>query len=190
MKQSEEKKRKRGQPGDDDSEPARQQFREFVEGKSITVLMTLTTLFALIGDDMRVWLTTKETDPYFFIGLVVSFILFSLELLINSCVVDDFKYSFFFWLDFIATLSLVPDIPWFVDFLYRIMGLPETKFGVDVMPGTQLNAGGDSNFAKIFKSVRLIRLIRIIKLYNYAVKSNTEAEEAKIREQAKQSANQ
>jgi hypothetical protein len=37
--------------------------------------------------------------------------------------------------------------------------------------------------------VRLIRLIRIIKLYNYAVKSNSEAEEAKQREQDKLSAN-
>ena len=35
----------------------------------------------------------------------------------------------------------------------------------------------------------MIRLIRIIKLYNYARKSNAEAEEAKIREQAKLSAN-
>ena len=37
--------------------------------------------------------------------------------------------------------------------------------------------------------MRLIRLIRIIKLYNYAVKSNAEAEEAKLREQQKLSAN-
>ena len=69
----------------------------------MTIVMSLTTLFALFGDDMRVWLTTAEADPYFYIFLVISFILFSLELLINSCVVDDFKYSFFFWLDFIAT---------------------------------------------------------------------------------------
>ena len=39
------------------------------------------------------------------------------------------------------------------------------------------------------KSFRLIRLIRIIKLYNYAVKSSSEAEEAKLREQQKMSNN-
>ena len=39
------------------------------------------------------------------------------------------------------------------------------------------------------KSLRLIRLIRIIKLYKYAVKTNTEAEEAKLKEQQKLSAN-
>jgi hypothetical protein len=36
---------------------------------------------------------------------------------------------------------------------------------------------------KVFKSFRLIRLIRILKLYNYMVKSNADAEEAKLREQ-------
>ena len=36
---------------------------------------------------------------------------------------------------------------------------------------------------KVVKSLRLIRLIRIIKLYKYAVKTNTEAEESKLKEQ-------
>lgn len=144
--------------------------------------MTIITLFALIGDDLRSWFTTKDADIYFFIGLVLSFILFSMELLINSCVVDDFKYSFFFWLDFVATLSLIPDIPWFSDFLGTLVGIKESKYGVDVIPGEAVDAGDASKIATIFKSVRLIRLIRIIKLYNYAVKSNTETEEAKLRE--------
>jgi len=113
-----------------------------------------------------------------------------MELLINSCVVDEFKYSFFFWLDFIATISLVPDIPYFIDLLKMLIGLSPSKYDVDVFPGVPPSNQSGSNVSKIFKSVRLIRLIRIIKLYNYAVKSNTETEEAKLREQAKQSANQ
>lgn len=179
----EEKKRKRGQTGDDDAPPIRQQVREIVEGNFVTVVMTITTVFALFGDDMRKWMTTREADPYFFIGLIISFILFALELLVNSCVVDDFKYSFFFWLDFIATLSLIPDIDWFSDFINQMIGLKESKYSVDVQPGTPLVTEQNQELSKILKSVRLIRLIRIIKLYNYAVKSNAEAEEAKLREQ-------
>ena len=188
MQKSEEKKKKRGQAGEEESEPVRQQVREVVEGKLVTVVMTCTTLYALFGDDLRMWLTTKATDDYFFMGFVVSFILFTSELLVNSCVVDDFKYSFFFWLDFIATLSLIPDIPWFMDVINSFLGLQLSKYGVDVIPGSYVSEKSSKNI-KVFKSVRLIRLIRIIKLYNYAVKSNTEAEEAKLREQAKQSAN-
>jgi hypothetical protein len=40
--------------------------------------------------------------------------MFLMEIMINSCVQDDFKYSFFFWLDIIATLSLLPDIQFIV----------------------------------------------------------------------------
>ena len=55
-------------------------------------------------------MTNKDSDPYFYSFLLVSFVLFSLEIFINTMVKEDFKYSFFFWLDIIATLSLIPDI--------------------------------------------------------------------------------
>jgi hypothetical protein len=59
-----------------------------------------------------VWLTTKPADPIFFYLLTISFFLFTLEILVTSVVNEDYKYSFFFNLDIIATLSLVSDIPW------------------------------------------------------------------------------
>ena len=49
----------------------------------------------------------------------------------------------------------------------------------------ELASGSEDSdrIAKIIKSLRLIRLIRIIKLYKYVVQSNSEAEEARLREQ-------
>lgn len=129
---------------------------------------------------MRLWLTDKETDDYFFAALTLSLILFSLELMILSCVKDDFKYSLLFWLDFIATASLLQDISWIWDFIF--MALKLGKASVDIEPGRLDTGSLDSTYTKILKSFRLIRLIRIIKLYNYAVKSSSEAEEAKLRE--------
>jgi hypothetical protein len=164
--------------------------REFVEGKYVTVIMSLTTIFALFGDDFRLWFTDSSADIYFYGLLSISFLLFTSEILINSCVVDDFKYSFFFWLDIVATLSLIPDIRWAIELLEVLMGLPLDSQSADVIPG--LGSGGSKgskNATKIVKSVRLIRLIRIIKLYKYAVKSNAEVEEAKLREQQKLSQN-
>jgi len=87
--------------------------------------MTIITIFALFGDDMRLWLTAKDADIVFFVGFVISFILFAVELFVNSCVLPEFKYSFFFWLDFIAALSLVPDIPWLLDFVRIQVGMRE-----------------------------------------------------------------
>jgi hypothetical protein len=129
------------------------------------------------------WTTTKKVDPYFYSGLVISLFLFSIELLVQSCVVDDFKYSFFFWLDFIATLSLVPDIYWILDFLAILIHIDPSIYSMDVKPGIPLSESNNSNITKVIRSFRLIRLIRIIKLYNYAVKTNADVEEAKLREQ-------
>jgi len=120
---------------------------------------------------------------------VLSLVLFTLELLVQSCVVDDFKYSFFFWLDFIATASLIPDIVWISDWILYLMELEESVYEHDVKPGVPISSGGGSNLGKATKSFRLIRLIRIIKLYNYVVKSSNDAEEAKLREQQKMSSN-
>jgi len=79
--------------------------------------MFITTVYALFGDDIRLWFTEKNADPYFNSFLCAAFILFAVEILINCCVVDDYKYSFFFWLDIIATLSLISDISWILEFL-------------------------------------------------------------------------
>ena len=87
----------------------------------MTTVMTLVTLFALIGDDIRLWAFWKVSDPYFFSGMILAMVLFGAEILMNTVVVDDFKYSFFCWLDIIATFSLVPDIEWVADYFMGLM---------------------------------------------------------------------
>jgi hypothetical protein len=82
-----------------------------------------------------VWLTTKEADPYFYSGLIISFALFSAEIFVNSLVQEDFKYSFFFWLDIIATLSLIPDIRWLNDIIGGIVNAQPSYLSVNAIPG-------------------------------------------------------
>jgi hypothetical protein len=69
-----------------------------------------------------VWLTKKPADALFFTLLSISFFLFTMEILITSVVNDDYKYSFFFNLDIIATLSLVSDIPWMLELVKKLLG--------------------------------------------------------------------
>ena len=185
VKQSDEEKKKK-KIGDDDEQPIRARIREVVEGKWITIVMSIITLFALFGDDFRLWWTWKSADPYFFAGLIISLTAFTTEILLQSCVIDDFKYSFFFWLDIVATISIVADIDWLVTIVETTLGLRPTVESADVFPGELAKqASQQDKLTKIIKSLRLIRLIRIIKLYKYLVKSNSEAEEARLREQQK-----
>ncbi len=85
-----------------------------MDGKIVTIIMTSLTLFALFGDDFRLWFFTQTIDIYFYSFLTFALFMFLMEIMINSCVQDGFKYSFFFWLDIIATLSLLPDIQFIV----------------------------------------------------------------------------
>lgn len=146
--------------------------------------MFLNTLFALFGDDLRLWLTTKDADIYFEIGFSISLFLFILELLLNSLIRSIYAEPFFFYLDIIATLSLVPDVSWLMWIILILVDRTPIEESKDVILGTVISSSAASGRAqRLIKSIRLIRLIRIIKLYKYAVKSNTEEEEAKLREQ-------
>ena len=88
--------------------------------------MTTATLYALFSSDIRHWFTNKDSDIFFFSILIIAFGLFSIELLIQCCVKDEYKYSFFFWLDFIATFSLILDVPWLIDIFNGMLNLTLT----------------------------------------------------------------
>jgi hypothetical protein len=71
---------------DDDEVSVRQKVRLIMDGKFVTTIMTLLTLFALFGDNFRLWFFTLPADPYFYGILTWAFFMFLMELLINSWV--------------------------------------------------------------------------------------------------------
>ena len=84
---------------------------------------------------MRAWLTDKEADPYFYSILIVSFILFTIEIFVNCLINGEYQYSFFFYLDIVATLSLIPDIKWVYDLFGAIIGARPSYESVNVYAG-------------------------------------------------------
>ena len=159
----------------------RREIRKFVENSIVTIVMSLVTIFALVGDDVRIWFTNKDADPIFYWSLIVSMLLFTIEILLNTLVIDDFQYSFFFWLDIIATLSLIPDIRWLIDLLGFLFNWTPSYLQVNVVPGEiTIHSVASSKVQKVIKSVRLIRLIRIIKLYKYIVQSKNKDKETDV----------
>ena len=135
--------------------------------------MAFVTIYALVGDDLRLWTMDKWVDVYHYSALMICFILFTVEIIVNSIALDDFKYSFYFWLDIIATLSLIPDIIWMSEGVNHLIGRNSYYARVDVTPGKLANTGQSFiDTSKIVKSLRLIRMIRIIKLYKYVSKTS------------------
>lgn len=76
----------------------------------IQIFMMIITVYALIGDDIRILSYERKDDVVFMWLNVITLSLFTLELLLSSVGIQGYFGSFFFWLDSISTLSIVLDI--------------------------------------------------------------------------------
>ena len=72
--------------------------------------MTLVTLYALLGDDLRIICWDKEADTVFLGITVASMVFFTVELVLASIGKQEYFNSFFFWLDLLSTASLITDV--------------------------------------------------------------------------------
>jgi hypothetical protein len=92
--------------------------------------------------------------------------------------VKDDYFRFYFWLDTMATLSLISDIGWIWD---RILGNKDFSAS-NAQQASQLARAGrgarvGTRASRVIRIIRLIRLIRVVKLYkhaHYALADNTE----------------
>nr|CEL74782.1 TPA: adenylyl cyclase, putative [Toxoplasma gondii VEG] len=90
-------------------------------GMTVLVISTLNVFFALFGSDLQLAFFDKSADTAFQIGFIVSLVLFLTEMIVTILVDENYKWSFFFWLDVIATASLCLDVPWIIDPIYAFL---------------------------------------------------------------------
>lgn len=138
-----------------------------LESKSFSVLMTLLTIYALFGDDIRLAFTGKSNDTVFFSLAAVSFFFFFLEVFLMTYAKRGYRFSFYFWLDIIATISLIPDIGWLWEIIIGInasgSGL-QTKKLQNAIKASRIG----TRTSRVIRFIRLFRLVRIVKLYKNA----------------------
>lgn len=112
---------------------AKQFVKNVTESTSVTVAMSVATIWALFDDDIRLSATTKEADLSFEVIISICFFLFVSEVLAGCFYKEGYvklpipeKFhdpswsvrffnlfhfgSFYFWLDLIATFSLVTEV--------------------------------------------------------------------------------
>eukprot|EP00924_Labyrinthula_sp_SR-Ha-C_P005425 snap_masked-scaffold_1-processed-gene-31.9-mRNA-1 protein AED:0.04 eAED:0.06 QI:0/-1/0/1/-1/1/1/0/853 len=132
------------------------------------------TIYALFGDDLKILLFHQENDGIFDVMTLICFLIFFFELTIMS-IINENKYllGFFFWLDLLATLSMIPDIPWIWEPFYNVLA-PATStqqnsdgVSLESIQGTLVSAKS----SRILRVVRLVRLVRVAKLYGISKKS-------------------
>jgi hypothetical protein len=98
---------------------------------------------------------------------LIALILFLFELVVQCVYQKDYIFGFYFWLDLIASISLLPDIGWVWN---AIVSSSATTGGTDsaatLKAGRASRAGAKAG--RIVRIVRLVRLVRIVKLYKLA----------------------
>jgi len=134
--------------------------------------MTLITVYALFFDDIRMIAFPKEKDDIFYGITLFGICAFAIELIAAMCSIDDYNFSFFFWLDLVSTLSMVPDCGWIWDPLTGGGGNSATDLA---------KTSRASKITRVIRVIRLIRLIRIVKLYKQAKLAQKKAQELKLR---------
>jgi hypothetical protein len=133
----------------------------FIEHPYTQIIMTVITIYSLFFDDIRLVWFPKSSDDVFFGLTLFSFICFTLEIILASLSIDGYFNSFFFWLDIVSTITMIPDCGWIWYALTREGNhLLSTNRTTDLAKTTR-----SSRVTRIIRIIRLMRLFRIVKLY-------------------------
>jgi hypothetical protein len=136
------------------------------EESSFTLIMILVTLFSLWGVDTYNMLVDNpiENDLSFYTAVLICFLFFALEFVFYTLFKPGYFRSFFFYLDFVSTVSLVPDFL----LLWNIQA-----FGDSGDSGT--DTGGQNTIARAGRAARAgtraARIVRVFKALTLVKKS-------------------
>lgn len=74
--------------------------------------MSLITVYSLFFDDIRTIAFTVHEDDICYGITCFCFAMFLIEIFLGSISREVYFLTFFFWLDLVSTLSMIPDIGW------------------------------------------------------------------------------
>ena len=131
--------------------------------------MTALTVYALFFDDIRIIAFPKQADDVFFGITLVGIILFTIEVCLGAYALPGYVGSFFFYLDIISTLTMIPDCGWIWNQI--IEGGNEGSGAADIAKTTRA-----ARVVRVIRIFRLIRLLRIAKLYKQTKLAQKKAE--------------
>ncbi len=142
-------------------------------------LMMIMTLFVLFADNFKLMYASKTIDDDFIVINAICLFAFIFELMLNTWSKTNFKlirnrqgcrityegylFTFFWILDVIAILSMLPDIPWIAD-----------PIGLG---GISSSVSSTNKLSKVGRVLRLVRLVRLVKLYKITLERRKKAKQ-------------
>jgi len=131
-------------------------MENFLENFYWIGLMTLVTIYALFFDDIKLIFLPQSVDFTFDIITIICIVLYTIELVLGALAVDGYFLSFFFWVDGVSLISMLPDITFFVTYVEDFAAAGASDIA---------KTGRATKVVKIIRIIRLIRLLRVVKLY-------------------------
>ena len=83
-----------------------------IEHPVTQIVMAIITIYSLFFDDIRIICLPKSVDDAFFGLTLFSFIAYCIEVVLACVAIDGYFNSFFFWLDVVSTITMLPDCGW------------------------------------------------------------------------------
>lgn len=127
------------------------------ENYFVIALMSIVTFYVLFMDDIRMLTMPKSADLAIDITIIIALCLYLAELIASILVVEGYFLSFYFWVDLLSFVSLIPDLNFVMDGLERDKGASD---GADIAKTSRA-----TRVIRIIRIIRLVRLLRIVKIY-------------------------
>ena len=121
--------------------------------------MSVVTIYTLFFDDIRVIAFKPARDDLFYNLSFISMLIFTAEFIICCFALEGYFLTFFFFLDLLSIVTMVPDVGWL---WILIIGESQSSSSqaIDIAKTTRA-----SKITRVLRIIRIIRIIRIVKLY-------------------------
>lgn len=155
----------------------RNKVRRFLSSPLFVTLSVIVTILALYCDLIRAAATPPAADPFFGAIIITCIAFLSLELLASCLFLPKYFLSFYFFIDLLAAVTLLLDIPIFFELITTYSESSSSHYGQhnDVLTtvGTASHVGAKS--ARVAQSIRLLRLLRLYRLHVQVQSQDNEA---------------
>ena len=120
-------------------------------------------LLALYLNDFDYAVLPKGADTAISVILLIIFLLFGIEIVVQCIVKRNYFCSFFFWMDLIGTVSLIFDISFIVNSFWSANQLTTSNTASSRVQ----QSASVIRLTRFARILRVIRLVRIVRLFRY-----------------------
>ena len=161
----------------------KKKIAKFLDSAPVLIFMSILTIYALFSSDIQAAFLRIEVDYAFNIIQCILVGIFTLEWILNIIAKVDYIFSFFFWLDLIATISLIQDIDWVMNPVLGYGSARQKSYKSSVQAAKAMSkVSSASRATRVLRVIRIVRLIRMVKLYKSVVTARENQEKMKKKE--------